>query len=140
MSELIDASTRQYAVIAIRTQPRPERPVIAYPDEKTLRTTIAGSSIIALGYDSGDQAVADNEPCVPITGALRKGPAAALVGTNKKSPEETRAAKRRSIGRFGLVWPRSAIAHVLQHSVAAAIVFFYSKSILSATVRAFISF
>jgi hypothetical protein len=46
----------------------------------------------------------------------------------------------RSIGRFGLVWPRSAIARVLQHGVTAAIVFFYSKNILSATVRAFVSF
>ncbi|MGB8063544.1 MAG: hypothetical protein WCF26_16745 [Candidatus Sulfotelmatobacter sp.] len=73
MSELVDSSTRQYAVIAIHTQPRPERLVIAYPDEKTLRTIIAGPSIIALGYDCRDQAVADIEPCVPITGLYEKG-------------------------------------------------------------------
>ncbi|MGA9977345.1 MAG: hypothetical protein WBQ08_01720 [Candidatus Sulfotelmatobacter sp.] len=140
MSELVDASTWQYAVIAIRTQPRPERLVIAYPDEKTLHTVIAGPSIIALGYDSRDQAVVDIESCAPITVALRKRPGAVLVGTKEQSPKEIRAAKRRSIGRFGLVWTLSAIGHVLQHSVAAAIIFFYSKNILSATVRAFISF
>jgi hypothetical protein len=47
---------------------------------------------------------------------------------------------RRSRGRRGLVWPRSAIGLLLQHSVVAAICFFYSKNILSAAVRAVISF
>jgi hypothetical protein len=138
MTELVDTSTWQYAVIAIRTQPRPERLVIAYPDEKTLRTIIAAPSIIGLGYGSRDQAAEDIESCVPTTGALRKKPEAVLVGTNEQSPEES-CAKRRSIGRFGFVSPRSAIGHVLQHSVALAIVFFYSKNILSATVRSFMS-
>lgn len=140
MSDLVDASTGQYAVIAVHRQPCPEQLVIAYPDEKTLRTIIAGASIIALGYDSRDQAAADIQPCAPMAGFLRKRLGTAPVGTNEKSPEKIRATKRRSIGWFGLVWTRSAVAHVLQHSVAAAIVFFYSKNILSATVRAFISF
>jgi hypothetical protein len=35
---------------------------------------------------------------------------------------------------------RSAIGDVLRHGVAAAIIFFYSKNILSAAVRAIISF
>jgi hypothetical protein len=140
MSELVDHSTWRYAVIAIRTQPRCERLVIAYPDEKTLRAMIAGPSILASGYDSRDQAIADIEPNAPIPGALRKGSRAALLGTNEKPREETRAATQLTIGRFGLAWARSSIGRVLQHSVAAGIMFFYSKNILSATVRAFISF
>jgi hypothetical protein len=140
MSEFVDTSTWQYAVIAVRTEPPRERLVVAYPDEKTLRSVIAAPSIVALGYNSRDQAITSMEPCVPMTGASREKPRALLGGTNEKSSEEARAAKRRSIGGFGLAWPRGAIGHVLQHSVAAAIVFLYSRNVLSATIRAFISF
>jgi hypothetical protein len=139
MSESVGASTWQYAVIAVGTQPRRECLVLAYPDEKTLRSFIGASSIIALGYDSRDQAAAEIGSCVQ-TGALQKGPGAPLAGTSARLREQTRTAERRSMGRFGLEWTRNAVGHVLRHSVAAAIVFFYSKNILSATVRAFISF
>jgi len=140
MSESVDGSTLHYAVIAIRSEPRRERLVIAYPDEKTLRTAIAGPSIIALGYGSCDQAVAEIDCCRQINGALQKGPEAAIVRRNEQSKAETHPAKPRSTGSSGLAWTRSAIHHVLQHSLAAGIVLFYSKNILSATVRAFISF
>jgi hypothetical protein len=137
MSELVDASTWQYAVITIRTQPRRERMVIAYPDEKTLRTFIAAPSIVALGYDSRDQAAADIDRCVPTTVGSRPGPGAELVGTNRKSPEEICAAKRRFARRSGLTRTRNVMRHILQHGVAAAIVFVCSSNVLSATVRAF---
>jgi hypothetical protein len=140
MSELVDVSTWQYAVIAIRTQPRPERLVIAYPDERTLRSVIAAPSIIALGYDSRDHAVANIDRSTPMTVASQRRSPAELVSTNQKSQEETRAAKRRSANRYGLGWTRSFFGHVLQPSVAAAIVFLYSRNVLSATVRAFVSF
>ena len=140
MSELVDALTWHYAVIALRTEPPRERLVIAYPDEKTLRSAIAAPSIIALGYNSRDQAVADIDRCALMTRALRRRSTAPPVGTNEKSPEETRVAKWRLAHRYGLAWTQNFFGQILQHSVAAAIVFFYSKNILSATVRAFISF
>jgi hypothetical protein len=45
MGESVDVSTWQYAVIALRTEPRRERLVIAYADEKTLRTLIAAPAL-----------------------------------------------------------------------------------------------
>jgi hypothetical protein len=138
MSELGGASTWQCAVIAIRTQP-PEQLVIAYPDENTLRTIIAVSSIIALGYDSADQAVADIDWHIPMTVASRRRSTKVVVTANGKPSEEVRAVARRFADPYGLRWPQSFLGHVLQHSVAAAIVLFYSKNILSATLRAFIS-
>jgi hypothetical protein len=95
MSELVDASTWQYAVVAIRTHPCREQPVLAYPD-KTLRAVIAAPSIIAVGYDSRNQAVTDIDRCIPMTVASQRRSTAELVGTNRKSLEEARAAKRRS--------------------------------------------
>ncbi len=140
MSEMVDPSTWQFAVIALRTEPRRERLVIAYPDEKALHSLIAAPSIIALGYHSRDRAAADIDQCAPTAVVPRRTSGAAIVGVNEQSRQETCAAKRRTTGRFGLVWGRSAIGHVLRYGVAAAIVLLHSRNILSATVRAFVSF
>jgi hypothetical protein len=93
------------------------------------------ASIIALGHDSRDQAVADIARCMPMTVASQRRSTAELVSPNLKSLEEARAAKRRSADRYGLAWTQSFLQ---QHSLAAAIVFFYSRNLLFATVRAFL--
>src|ERR1700729_710231 len=57
MTELVDSSIAQYAVIeARRTEGPSERFVIAYPDEESLRELIAGPSIIACGFASREEA------------------------------------------------------------------------------------
>jgi hypothetical protein len=59
VSEMVDYSGVHYAVIAgLRTETGPERFVIAYPDEKTLRELIAECSIIAVGFSSREEAAA----------------------------------------------------------------------------------
>ena len=64
MKELIDFSSVQYAVIeALRTETGPERFVIAYPNEQSLRDVIAASSIIAFGFPSREEAIANTEAC-----------------------------------------------------------------------------
>ncbi len=140
MGELVDAPTRQYAVIPTRSQPRPEPIVLTYSDEKTLRAVIAATSIIALGYVSRDQAVPDIDCWVPMCVASQRRSTTESVSTNRKFLKKAHGAKRRPADRYCLAWTQSFLGHVLHHSVAAAIVFFYSKNILSATVRAFISF
>ena len=51
MTELVDSSIAQYAVIEARRTEGPSEPfVIAYPDEESLRDLIAGPSIIACGF------------------------------------------------------------------------------------------
>jgi hypothetical protein len=107
MSKLVDSSTWQY-----------ERFVIAYPDEKTLRT----------GH------------CIPMNVALPQRSEVASVDANRKSLEESNAPKQQSTGRCGLAWTPNSIRNVLQYSVASAIIFFYSRNILSAIFRAFVSF
>ena len=107
MSKLVDSSTWQY-----------ERLVIAYPDEKTLRT----------GH------------CIPMNVALPQRSEVASVDTNRKSLKESRAPKQQSASRCGLAWTPNFIRNVLQYSVASAIIFFYSRNILSAIFRAFVSF
>jgi hypothetical protein len=111
MRDLVDDSTRWYAVIALRSKSPRERFVIAYSDEGSLRSFLAAPSIVGLGYGSRDEAVANIGRFAPTVGDIRNF---------------TRA--------------RNIIRRILQHSVAAAIVFFYSRNLFSATVRSFVSF
>jgi hypothetical protein len=59
VNEMVDSSGECYAVIAgLRTETGPERLVIAYPNEKSLRDLIAAGSIIAVGFSSREEAAA----------------------------------------------------------------------------------
>jgi hypothetical protein len=70
MNKLIDFSSVQYAVIeALRTETGPERFVIAYPNERSLRDVIAAPSIIAFGFSSHEEAVANTEACYSAAAA-----------------------------------------------------------------------
>jgi hypothetical protein len=53
-----DSPNVRYAVIGVRqTETGPERIVIAYSSEESLRDLIAARSIVALGFASRDEAV-----------------------------------------------------------------------------------
>jgi hypothetical protein len=76
VNEVVDSSGVQYAVIAgLRTETGPERLVIGYPNEESLRDLIAAPSIIAVGFSSREQAVAVAEFASrrpPLTSQYRK--------------------------------------------------------------------
>jgi hypothetical protein len=62
MTQFIHSRRVRYAVIeARRVEDRPERIVIAYPDEGTLRDLLAATSIIASGFASREAALASIE-------------------------------------------------------------------------------
>jgi hypothetical protein len=67
---MVDSSGVHYAVIAgLRTETGPERLVIAYPNEKSLRDLIAPRSIIAVGFSSREEAAAGRNFSVRPTAA-----------------------------------------------------------------------
>ena len=140
MNQLVDTSIWQYAVIAVRTEPDRERLVIAYPNEKALRDLIAAPSIVALGYSSREEALANVDRCVPTTAASRQKSNAAIVDKSISLLKEFRAGTRRLVGSLESTGTPSIIRNVLQNGVAAAVLLFYSRKLLSSTVRAFISF
>ena len=125
MDELVDTSTWRYAVICVRSKPDRERLVIAYPDEATLRDLIAAPSIVALGYTSPAGALKNIDRDVTTTASLKRLPSVAL---------------RRLAGAFGLSGTSKIMRNLLHNGLAAALIFFYSRNVLSSTVRAFISF
>jgi hypothetical protein len=127
VDELVETSTWQYAVICVRSAPDRERLVIAYPDEETLRDLIAAPSIVTLGYSSR----AD---------ALKNIDRSAVLHTTLTFLTECRAVLRRVAGGFGLSGASRVMRSLLHNGLAAALIFFYSRNVLSSTVRAFISF
>jgi hypothetical protein len=131
------ASIEHYAVISVRTQPYCERMVIAYSDERSLRDLIAAPSIVTLGYRSREEALANIDPCVQITAASRRESIAAIVDTSITPLKELRAGPPRFVGG---VRSAAVIQNLVQNCAAAAVLFFYSRNLLSSAVRAFISF
>lgn len=127
MDELVEISTWQYAVICVRSEPDRERLVIAYPDEETLRDFIAAPSIVTLGYNSR----AD---------ALKNIDRSAVFHTNLTLLTECRMVLRRVAGGFELSGASRVMRSLLHNGFAATLIFFYSRNVLSSTIRAFISF
>jgi hypothetical protein len=81
---MVDSSGMQYAVIAgLRTETGPERLVIAYPNEKSLRELIAAASIIAVGFSSREEAVAGGRASMP-TAIYRQHMPETIAGGERK--------------------------------------------------------
>ena len=135
MDELVDTSTWRYAVICARSEPDRERLVIAYPDEETLRDLIAAPSIVTLGYRSRADALKIIDRCVTTTFSLKRLKKA-LLDTNMTFL----TVLRQLAGVFGLSGASKVMRNLLHNALAAALIFFYSRNVLSSTVRAFISF
>ena len=128
-----------YAVISIRNEPCCERLVISYADEQTLRNFFAAPSILALGYRSREDAIADDAGSFPETSASPHKSRVAPVDTTEPSITESSASRRLFRGWMDLARSRTLMRCLLQQGCAAAVVFLYSKSVLSATVRALVS-
>ena len=142
MDELVDTSTWRYAVICLRPEPGRERLVVAYPDEETLRDLIAAPSIVALGYRSRADALKDKDidRDVTTTASLKRRLKTAVRHPNMTFLIECCVALQRLAGGLGLSGTSTVMRNLLYNGVAAALIFFYSRNVLSSTVRAFISF
>ena len=136
MNDLVDTSTWRYAVISVRSAPARERLVIAYPDEETLRDLIAAPSVVALGYTSRADALRNIDRCVTATASVKRLLKAAVLDTNMTFLTVLR---RLAVG-FGLSEASKVMRNLLHNGLAAALIFFYSRNVLSSTARAFISF
>jgi hypothetical protein len=136
MNDLIDSSGVQYAVIEVlHTETSPERLVIAYPNEQTLRDLIAVPSIVALGFTSREEAIAGSRVCVPTGVPYEQIPGAMAGGRTETTRQrlgwaewrgETGSALRR-MGRF--------LVNSCSDVLVSAIVIFSSQHTVSAAIR-----
>jgi hypothetical protein len=136
---LVDSSIAQYAVIeARRTEGPPERFVIAYPDEESLRELIAGPSIIACGFASREEAQAKIDANFWTVAAWKQTPKRAAVDGIEKYRRGVLSAKRRLGAGFDLTHTRRIVHGFLQAAVAGAILIFYSRNTVSTAIRSFV--
>ena len=137
MAELVDPSNALYAVIEARWSEGPERFVIAYRDEQSLRQVIAAPSIVGVGFINREEALASAERWLPVARRSKHG-LGASVDKAEKYQRGSRSAKRRPWDGLCVAETRTIAYRVLQHGVAMAIMVFYSRNIVSATIRSFI--
>lgn len=115
MNSLAHSSMWQYAVISVRSEPRPDRLVIAYPDEKSLRDLLAAPSILGLGYRSREAAQASIDRYTMSAFSARPKMTATLV-TVTRSFKTPVANHQFPIGWSKLTRTWSIIRDALQHS------------------------
>ncbi len=139
VDELVETSTWRYAVINVRSEPDRERLVIAYPDEGTLLFLIAAPSIVGLGYASRADALRNIDCCETTKASVKRLLKAAVLHTNMTFLTECRAALRRLVGSFRRSGSSKVVRDLVHSGFTATSILFYSRNILSSTVRAFLS-
>jgi len=136
VKKVVDSAGVRYAIIAgLRTETGPERLVIAYPNEESLRDLIAAPSIVALGFSSREEAAASNRASAPTAAACEQmAKAVASRGTETRQQGFTWAEER---GASGSALRRLARFLVTCYSdvVSSATVIFSSRNTVSAVIR-----
>jgi hypothetical protein len=133
MNALLQITKLQYAVIRLSsiTDP-PQRLILAYRDERTLRALIAGPSIVGLGFGSREEAMSTENPA--LEKAVAPAPAneleSARSGQHQPYCRGGRAAAWSSFASLGRL-----ASGIVQFAFAATIYIFYSKNIVSAIIR-----
>ena len=133
----VHISYRYYAVISVRANPNGERLVVAYPDEKSLRTLIAAPSILALGYRSRLEAVACLEGSLPARCALGESKTGARSTVEHLGADSANCWISKF--RLDLASMGKRISRVVHYGIAVAIGLLYSQNCVSATLRALVS-
>lgn len=140
MSAPVDSKTQQFAVISVHSAPYRERLVLAYGDEKSLRDCLADASILALGYHSREEALANIDRSPPRTCAPPRNESAGLRDRVVQRLRGRLLRQWPSAETFDALRRRSMIVQLLQHSFAFVIVLIYSKNVFSAMVRGLVTF
>jgi hypothetical protein len=123
---IVTAESR-YAVVEVkRNEVFPERFVISYGDEESLREPIAGgAAVAAITNSSSTDADSKN---------IREKPAFRREDDHHR-PQSPR---QHLLHRVGLTEPRRIACATLQNAVVAGVLMFYSRSVLGAVIRAFV--
>ena len=138
MNKLIASSKEQFAIIESRwADRRPERFVLAYCDEASLRELIAARSIVAVGLRSRGDAIKKIETYISSEATLQhvRKTTQVLAGSDQRG---VRCATQKMAGGLFFAETTKLVRRILQHAVAAAILIFYSRNTASAAIRAFI--
>ncbi|MGA2391696.1 MAG: hypothetical protein ABSF97_22285 [Candidatus Sulfotelmatobacter sp.] len=139
MNEPIDSSSKRFAVIESRwTDRRPDRFILEYRDEESLRELIATPSIIAVGFTSRVDAIKRIEACFSAATPWHDIQKAIPGDRTACDQRGFHSAAPRLTSGLSFAGTRGTVRRVLQHAVAVAILIFYSRNAVGALIRAFV--
>ena len=139
MGSLVHTLMPESAVISVGTEPRDERLVIAYPDEKTSHDFLASPGILAADCRSREEAQAGIDHCTTTASPSRRRLTPRFVAYSMLSLRKFVSGPLLANDNLSLVKTQGVFCDLLQHVFVAAVVVFYSKNVLSTAVRALIS-
>ncbi len=140
VNHLADVASVRYAVLeALRTEGGSERFVVAYRNEYSLRDLIAAPCIAAFGFSSREEAVARTKSCVSMATIKKQVPRTTVVKRiDEHQPGPHRPEQRSETGSASQTIRRFLVAFY-SDTVAAAILIFSSRNIISVAIRAFLA-
>ena len=131
MSDLVDVVSMRYAVLgALGTEGDSERFVVAYRNEHSLRDLIAAPCIAAFGFSSREQAAARTEARLSMD-TIHKTIEGHQHGTHWTERRSETASASRIIRRLLVAFYCDA--------VAAVILVFSSRNVISVVIRTFLA-
>jgi hypothetical protein len=138
VNEMVDTSSERFAVIESHwTDRRPDRFVLAYHNEGSLRELIATPCIIAVGFAFREDAIKRIETCVSVATPRKQVRKAIPVNETGGDQYGLHAPAQQSASWVPFAATRGTVQRVLQHAVAAVVLIFYSRNSVSAFIRAF---
>lgn len=139
MTDVVDSSCALYAVIEARwSEGPPERFVIAYRDEESLRDVIAAPSIVGTGFITRLEALANAGCWPPVFRGSTQTLMPSIDIAEKHHQRGFSSAKRRLVDVLCVAGAGRIACQALRHAAAVAIVVFYSRNIVSAAIRSLI--
>jgi len=136
VKKVVDSAGVRYAIIAgLRTETGPERLVIAYPNQESLRDLIAAPSIIAIGFSSREEAVAGGRVPVPTGTSHQQMPKFTLGAGTERYQQGLNWGGHR--GEIGSTLRRLARFLLTCYSDVGTTVtaIFFSRNVASAVIR-----
>jgi hypothetical protein len=136
-TRIVTEESRNAVIEARRNEVFPERFVISYRDQESLRELIAAPSIIATGFSSREAAVGVT-PNSSSTDADSKNILEKDASGRKDGWRGNQSPRQHLRHRVGLTETRRIACAILQNAVVAGVLLFYSRSVLGAVIRAFV--
>jgi hypothetical protein len=140
MKESVDVADVRYAVLeTLRSEGGSERFVVAYPNEDCLHDVIAAPRIVAFGFSSREAAVASTETRVSTAPEPKHAPRVTVVERAREHQYGLRWQERRSDADPALRLIRRFLVAFYSDAVAATILIFSSRNIISSAIRTFLA-
>ena len=139
MNALAVADVRYAVIETFRTEGGSERFVLAYHNERSLRDLIAAPCIAAFGFSSREEAAARTKPSFSMATIQKHVPTTTAVERTEEHQHGPHRGEQGSETCSASPRIRQLLAAFYSDAVAAGILVFFSRNILSTAIRTFLA-